>query len=267
MTAPIICFDLDGTLLDEHQRIHPTDVEILQNTRDVLFIPCTGRPMHAVTLMFHENGMFQNTPIPFPVVTQNGSAVYTPGEVTHAFHRFSKDIQSRLLDYFDRFPELSIMLMEEKRTVLMHPTDVGAYWMRRFNTHWEPYDDDCRSHAIGKATCITDSRELHVELKDYLQHLPLEIGVSMSTIFDINPRGVSKRSGVLSMMEYLGLSDMPVYAAGDGENDLDLFSLARKTFSPATSPVYIQQQSDYVVDVAQNGILTKMLEVAGVIKK
>jgi hypothetical protein len=37
-------------------------------------------------------------------------------------------------------------------------------------------------------------------------------------------------------MEHLGLSGMPVFAAGDGENDLDLFTLAQKSFAPATAP-------------------------------
>lgn len=265
MTVPIICFDLDGTLVDEHGRIHPADIGVLVNTKDVLFIPCTGRPMDSVIAMFHSNGLFQDAPLPFPVVAQNGSAVFKPGEEILFYKCFPKDVQQQMIEYFDQYPEISFMLMEKNRTLLMHPNEVGTYWMNRFTSSWEECDENSRRNDIGKATCISDDKEVHADLTNRLRLMPLEIGVSMSAIYDINPKGVSKRSGVLSLMEHLGLSDSPVYAAGDGENDLELFSLAKATFSPATSPAHIQAKSDYVVDVVQNGILTKALEIAGVL--
>jgi Cof subfamily protein (haloacid dehalogenase superfamily) len=263
MTVPIICFDLDGTLVDEYGRIHPADIDVLVNTKDVLFIPCTGRPMDSVVAMFHSNGLFQDAPIPFPTVVQNGSSVYKPGEEILFFNFFPKDVQQQMINYFDQYPEISFMLMEKDRTLLMHPNDVGIYWMNRFTANWEECDEKSRNNDIGKATCISDDKDVHAELTNKLKQMPLEIGVSMSAIYDINPKGISKRSGVLSVMEHLGLSGSPVFAAGDGENDLELFSLARATFSPATAPAHIQAKSDYVVDMAQNGILTKMLQVAG----
>ena len=42
MAKPIICFDLDGTLVDEDGRIHPQDIEILRTETRVHFIPATG---------------------------------------------------------------------------------------------------------------------------------------------------------------------------------------------------------------------------------
>lgn len=263
MTVPIICFDLDGTLVDEHGRIHPADIDVLVNTRNAVFIPCTGRPMDSVVAMFHSNGLFQNMPMPFPAVVQNGSAVYMPGEEQLFYKCFPKDVQHQMLEKFDQYPEISFMLMEKNRTLLLHPNEVGIYWMNRFTAGWEECDESSRNNDIGKATCISDDKEVHAELTNQLKMMPLEIKVSMSAIYDINPQGVSKRSGVLSVMEHLGLSDSPVYAAGDGENDLELFSLAKTTFSPATSPAIIQAQSDYVVDMTQNGLLTAMLHEAG----
>jgi 5-amino-6-(5-phospho-D-ribitylamino)uracil phosphatase len=263
MTVPIICFDLDGTLLDKNGKIHPEDIEILKNNKDVLFVPCTGRPLESVELMFHKNGLFLDGPMPFASVTQNGSAIHKAGGEIFQYHAFPMDIQERLLDIFELFPDESFMWMERDRTLLVHPNDFGSYWMDRFSTPWEPYDESCRNNLFGKATCLSSNRKTFEDLTEYIKDLPLEIGVNLSSIYDINPRGITKRSGVLSLLEYYKDNGAPIYAAGDGENDLDLFTLADLSFSPNTSPAAVREKSDYILNITQNGLLTPMLEAAG----
>jgi Cof subfamily protein (haloacid dehalogenase superfamily) len=265
MTAPIICFDLDGTLLDKNEKIHPKDIEILKTRRDVVFIPCTGRPLDSVMAMFHHNGLFLDGPMPFPAITQNGSAIHKPGGEIHTYHSFSKDVQNELLDTFELFPHGTFMLMEKTRNLLVHPSDYSIHWMGRFSTPWEPYDETCRDRIFGKATCIADNRQMFDDLTAQIKHIPLEIGISMSTIFDINPEGISKRTGVIGLLGYLKIKDATIYAAGDGENDLDLFTLANLSFSPATSPEHVKEQTDRIVDTSQHGLFETMLEVAGCI--
>jgi len=262
MKVPIFCFDLDGTLLDPNEKIHPNDIEILNTITKGVFIPCTGRPLDSVESMFRNNGLFNIGPIPFAMVTQNGSAVHKPGGEVYQYHSFPRDVQDRLLDIFELFPDATFMLMEQDRNLLMHPGGFGIQWMERFRTPWFPYDESCRECAFGKATCISDDIYMFKNLSEHLKDLPLEFGISMSSIFDINPKGISKRTGVLSLLKYLEMQDYPIFAAGDGENDLDLFKLAQKTFTPTTSPLNVRQQTDIIVDMTHNGILASMLEAA-----
>jgi Cof subfamily protein (haloacid dehalogenase superfamily) len=263
MTVPIICFDLDGTLLDRNGKIHPKDIEIFKSRRDVMFIPCTGRPLDSVEHMFHDNGLFRNETTPFPAITQNGSAIHLPGGEIYQYNSFPKPVQDKLIKTFQLFPQVSFMLMEKARTLLVRPNDYGIHWMERFNANWEPFDESNKNQIFGKATCISDSRKIFEDLSEHLKSLPLEIGISLSSIFDINPEGISKRSGVLSLLKHLHLEDASIYAAGDGENDLDLFTLANVSFSPVTSPAHVKEQSTHIVDTTRDGLLTSILAAAG----
>jgi hypothetical protein len=262
MTTPIFCFDLDGTLLDSSEKIHPKDIEILNNPPAGIFIPCTGRPLGSVVTMFHRNGLFQNQPIPFAMVTQNGSAIHKPGGELIQYHSFPEDVLNRILDIFELFPDVSFMLTERERNVLMHPSEFGIHWMERFMTPPSPYDESCRKNPMGKVSSLCDDVNVYKKLTSYLSELPIEIGVSMAAIIDMNPKGISKRTGVQELMDYLGIQGSPIFAAGDGENDLDLFTLANKTFTPATSPNHVKEQSDLTVDIPQNGLLSSMLDAA-----
>ena len=263
MVVSIFCFDLDGTLLDGHDQIHPKDIEILRTKQDVIFMPCTGRPFDSVQAMFHHNGLFQNEPIPFPIVTQNGSAIYLPGGKLYKYFHFPKEVQDQILKIFQDFPQATFMLNDQAGIALLWPSDFGIYWMKRFYASWIPYDESCKNRTFGKATCLSQDRSIVNALIDRLQGISIEFGLSLSSVFDMNPKGISKRTGVLNLIEALCIQHAPIYAAGDGENDLDLFTLTKVSFSPATSAGKVKGQADQIVDTTKDGLLTAMLDKAG----
>jgi HAD superfamily hydrolase (TIGR01484 family) len=226
-------------------------------------MPCTGRTYESVVTMFHDNGLFQNEPIPFPMVTQNGSSIHLPGGKIEKYHRFPSEVQDRLLEIFRQFPRACFMLMEKFDTILLWPNDFGTYWINRFRTRWIAYDETCKGRDFGKATCLSEDRDILQDLASRLDGFPVELGLSLSCVFDINPQGISKRTGVIQLMEALHLEQTSIFAAGDGENDLDLFTLAKVTFSPITAVGRIREQAGQVVNTHQDGLLSTMLENAG----
>ena len=66
MAKPILCFDLDGPLVNERGEIHSRDVAVLrQADPPVTFIPGTGRLLPAVRKLFSRHGVFPDAPLPF----------------------------------------------------------------------------------------------------------------------------------------------------------------------------------------------------------
>lgn len=262
MAAPIVSFDLDGTLLDSHNRIHPRDKEILIYRNDVVFVPCTGRPYSSVVEMFHHNGMFLNEAFPFPVVANNGSVIYLPGGKLLQYRSFSAGLQPQLLDIFYQFPQVVFMLSEIEHTYLFMPSEKGVQWLNRFLTVWYPYTEDYTGPIFGKITGLSDDPALIQALRTRLSQLPVELCLSMPQVLDINPQGVNKRTGLAAVMKSMHLEDAPVFAAGDGGNDLDMLKLAKVFFTPATSADFVKGQADQVVDTSTQGLLCAMLKTA-----
>ncbi|NMC80561.1 MAG: HAD family phosphatase [Chloroflexi bacterium] len=262
MVAPIVSFDLDGTLLDEHNHIHPRDKEILLSRNDIIFMPCTGRPYNSVVEMFHNNGMFLGEAPPFPVVANNGSVIYLPGGKLLQYRNFSAELQQQLLDVFYQFPQAAFMLSEIEHTYLFLPSERGVQWLNRFLSVWYHYTEDYAGPIFGKITGLSDDPALMQVLMARLSQLPVELSLSMPYVLDINPQGVNKRTGVMAVVKAMHLEGAPIFAAGDGGNDLDLLKLAKVSFSPATSADFVKRRVDRIVDTSAHGLLCTMLKTA-----
>lgn len=261
MPTPIMCFDLDGTILIEHKKLHPNDQKILTSgMKQICFVPCTGRPLHSVKRLFSNIGLFKDSIFPFPTVTQNGSAVHTYGEKLIHYHPFSIDIQKSLIELMAEYPQTSCIYMHSQGSVMQSPNEYSRDWMERFTETWEPLSNDNKNLRFGKATIVTKEKNIMKELLERLAGFPVEFGNSLSEVLDVNPKGISKRSGMEELLEELNLDQGPICTAGDGENDLDLFGLADYAYAPITAPEKIRQQADQTIDILQNGLLTEMIE-------
>ena len=66
MSFSVLCFDLDGTLVNDQGEIHPNDLMLLDHPNSaVLLIPATGRPLESVRRTFRKAGLFKEKKILF----------------------------------------------------------------------------------------------------------------------------------------------------------------------------------------------------------
>ena len=264
MKKPIICFDLDGTLLDKEGMMHPKDREILgaKDDIDAVFLPCTGRPRESVLTTFHHNGLYLGKEAPFAMVTQNGAAAHLSNGQLANYTQFPDEVQEALFKIFWGYPETSFMMMKEDGNYLLWPNEFGSKWMARFQSPWKAFTEKELHCKFGKMTCLTDDETIIHELIEVLSDLPVEFGRSMKSVFDIQPKGVSKRTGVDQLIHHMNLEGNPVLTAGDGDNDLDLFEFSDYSFAPTTTNENIRKQADQVINIKENGLLAAMLEKA-----
>jgi len=264
MQKPIVCFDLDGTLLDREGRIHPEDIRILAENREAVFIPSTGRPLHAVKRMFARHGLFAGLPLPFPLVLQNGSLLYLPGEVLKAFSPFASDVQLQPMELFRCEPEITFLLLSINQIHVLWPHPFGVQAAESYDFLIQPYAPSGEPDAYSKIMCLSQNAETLRRLADASQGLAVERARSMTTILEFTPQGVHKGGGFDRLKEALCLNGTPVYAAGDGENDLDLLERALVSFAPRHSLETVRSKVNRVIDVEREGLLRPILREAGV---
>jgi HAD superfamily hydrolase (TIGR01484 family) len=260
----VVCTDLDRTLLDENGGIHPLDKEILETRRDIQFVLATGRPLHSVKNAFLKNGMFQNQAIPFALAAVNGSVTYMPGEVLHDYFPFTPGLQEKLLDLTQRCNEVTWWLYDVDDVYMRWPNSFSQQLVSDLDMLCHPFAQMNDYQRTSKLVCISGDLGLLHEVGEQTQHLPVEIMYGLDLLFEINPKGVNKASGVLSLLTSPA-NGRQIFVAGDDENDLPLIKLADRSFCPLVANPDILAVVDQVIDKSQRGLLTPILEHAGAV--
>src|SRR5215217_1684528 len=125
MPKLVLCFDFDGTLVDGEGGIHQRDVEILGSETPVTLVPATGRPLHAVRHTFERHGLFADRPVPFPLVLENGAAVYEADERLRAQHPFAPDVQGAFIEAMLASPRMTFLLFSLDEVRILWPSEAG----------------------------------------------------------------------------------------------------------------------------------------------
>ena len=257
---PILCFDLDGTLLDSDDRIHPQDAELLSRANlPALLIPTTGRSLGSVRQTFVENSLFTGQKLPLPLVLLNGSLLYLPGEVEAAYHPFPPDVQKALLDIPAAFPDIVFFFFTRAAIYELNPNAFGRWSAQRYKYTVQDFDASARSLAFSKMLGLSPEPDALDAFARHATQLPVEGAYSLPTIYELNAPGISKAGGVQQLLAHLGRAGEPFYAAGDGENDRQLLEAAALAFAPRRASQAIQQIASQLIDVPHEGLLAPML--------
>ncbi len=256
----ILVTDLDGTLLDQHERIHPDDLAILNHLPDdVVFIPASGRSLHSIKHMFSSNGFSPTTPFPFPVITLNGSMGYLPGELELFFHQLDAEIISNVLTIVKEYPEICFLFLDQKNAYMVNETMFGQLGERRYKFGALQFNDQIPLDHFAKIMCLSDDTKSLKRFQRRVSTLPATYAFSMETIFEITPPQVNKGSALRQILQVLGDAEIKILVAGDGENDIDMLRIADINFTSSESPEKIKKEAMVIFEQGK-GLLRCMLD-------
>lgn len=259
---PILAFDMDGTLLSRQDGIHPRDMELLtMSDPPAVFVPATGRSLFAIRQIFRSYGAFQEGSISFPMVLQNGSLVYNPGEKKLRCITIGFDVQTRLIQIFQQEPRIAFLFFFEDCLKMLNDTPFGRASTSRYMYKPIPFEPSTEIERCNKILCMSDNASLLVDIREKIRDLPVEAVYSLPTLLEINAKGVNKGAGLEYLAEYNGWDKKNVFCVGDGDNDVEMFRAFENSFAPLTSPEHIQKQAKHVIDTRVEGLLTPMLKI------
>ena len=257
----IICFDLDGTLLDEEEQIHPADRSLLASRRDIPFIITTGRALWSIKGVFEQNGLFTGNDIPFPIVAQNGAVLYDKNEIIIDYFPFEHKTQFQVINTIRKFSQITFYLFGMSELYILNDTPLGSYYARIWYMPIKPFEvsgDLQLTKVMGLSKNVPDLQEVACSLSS----LDVEISFSLDFLLEITPQGVDKGIGLQGLLKELDLAKTQIYIAGDGGNDLPVFNKAHKSYCPNSSSNEIISKADVIIDREDAGVLTPMLQDA-----
>jgi hydroxymethylpyrimidine pyrophosphatase-like HAD family hydrolase len=258
----VLCLDIDGTLTDAQEEIHPQDIAALRQFPNHLqLVITTGRILHSALGVLHENDLFTEKPFPLPGVFMNGGVVLLPGEERIVEHLLDSALLTDLFDLPAAFPDTCFAFFGPDRVSLVNPTPFGRKVAEGhyFYSDILPIEDVPKE--VVKVMAINPDRDVLEAIKTHTQHLPAEMGYTLPFLYEINAPGINKAATVRVLLKELGMDTLPVFAAGDGENDLSLMTLTQRFFAPATANETVREGADEIIDRQADGMLTPTLAI------
>ncbi len=261
MPEIVLSVDMDGTLLDEHENIHPEDCQLLlNNSLPVQIIIATGRSIEGVRYVLDKNGLFEGQVLPFPMVLQNGAFLYHPDEVLKASFPFAGQVMVDLRAMVDRHPEIMFLWQGIDRTYFQWPTEFGMNSAIKYGFTPIPLADAQPDELFGKIMAISNRMEELQVIEADAKNLSVEATYSLGIIYEMTVRGVSKGSGLRTLLPSLGMADAVLYAVGDGDNDTDMFKEADYAYTPLNGSAAAKAHADQIIDKRPHGVLRPILE-------
>ncbi|NPV57166.1 MAG: HAD family phosphatase [Anaerolineae bacterium] len=257
----VLCFDMDGTILDQHERFYPQDVPILHSPPPhVQLLLATGRSLPSVLLTCVKNGLIEaGQQLPFPVVCQNGGVNYLPGGVTLNMQSIEPALVDEIIRQIDPYWEVTILFFLIEDILAYRVTPYGEKALALYDLDPKPMPANLRDQPVTKVMLISQDPAPLASLYQDGADLPLERTYSFDTILEFGPRGVHKAAGIASLLDALGLSHLPLYVAGDGMNDLTMLKAATRAFVPDTGSQPARQLAHVILPVRQHGLLAPIL--------
>jgi hydroxymethylpyrimidine pyrophosphatase-like HAD family hydrolase len=190
----------------------------------------------------------------------NGGVTYLPGEAISQTKTFSPQARQAVINLADNFPQTAFTFFGVNQVYLVNPNPFGRK-IGQIN-HFILQETDLAGlpDEIVKVMVVESNPKLMRKVKQESQCLSATLATSLSYTYEINPLGINKADGLLRLLKSLHQDGIPIYAAGDAENDLCLFAVAHTSFAPTTAYPIVVEQADQLITRDEEGLLTPILK-------
>lgn len=270
----LIAFDLDGTVFDDHKKIHPAAKEILERAAGmgIEIVPATGRPYKGLC------GEVEKLQGIRYVLTTNGGGIYER-ETGKCIYQNCMKLDG-LLRLLTRLEELDVMAdafvqgdsyMTKKKVPLIDgidgPEEIKDY-IRTSRTVVEDQaaalrerGDDVEKLTINFAV-DNQGRRIDYEkawkiLEDFPEFHPVSGGMQN---IEVTAGGVTKASALLWLGEYLKIKSEEMIAFGDSGNDVDMLRAAGTGVAMGNAEKEAKAAADYITTANTEGGIVHALK-------
>ncbi len=255
-------FDIDGTILDEHNYIPESTVQGIKKMQDqgnYAFL-CTGR----------SRGFVQNRnllDIGFDgIVSGCGTMIEFRDEVVF-YKKIEPDMVKKTAVFLKE--NGAAVIMEGRYSLYADADDfAGDSFFERLRQEIGPgllpITGSEDSYEVSKFSCTLEHADLE-KLKQGLSN-DYELLIHDIPVMEVVPKGHSKGTGILKVCSLLNVAVEDSYAFGDSINDLPMFEAAGHSIAMGNASEYVRQKASYVTDTLHQDGIYRALEHFGLLE-
>ena len=243
----IVCFDLDGTLLNNRtNEISGSSLRAVRELKEAGYIVVlsTGRDMETGYSSAYA-GMIE----PHAVIHQNGSKITADGSLLFR-HTMSRELLQEIYEFGlagghcfgTTIGSEDFFLDPEKRKLA--DGSVNRYVVRNFRPFEELFSRGLEVTALSLTGDIPKEKPLIEAAFPQLEILPFSSG----TAADIVERGFSKAEGLKMLCSHYQVPIEKTYAFGDSSNDIAILKAAAVGIAMGNADGPAKEAADYVTE-------------------
>jgi Cof subfamily protein (haloacid dehalogenase superfamily) len=260
-TPGLIASDVDGTLLDEDERVTPRTRAAVRAAvaAGATFVLATGRPPRWISPVVDGLGL---APM---AVCANGAVIYDPAtDRIVSAHTLSPDVLAELADIaMHVVPGAGLAVERVGRSAhdAATPQFVSSpgyehAWLNPDNT--EVSMEDLLSAPAVKLLIRKAGAQSADMAAELIKHIGPQGDITYSTnngLIEVVPAGISKATGIAELAGPLGLTDADIVAFGDMPNDVPMLSWARRGVAMGNAHPEAKAAADEVTTTnAEDGV-------------
>ena len=255
MYRAIAVFDLDNTLLNTEKQISTENLAALKALQEAAVFPviATGRDRFEIQDVI-DAGQFDT------IISANGADVYSKGQQLLE-HAIAPDLLAQLAQWADAHQTPMAFSDHDGIAINLINSLVETNYSR-IHRHTPRIDPTFyQGRAITKVLPF-----LGMDAADRAQEQALRTTFDQLTFYrdsdvcmDVVASGTNKASGISTLLTTLGNSKLPVYAFGDGHNDIAMLQAATYGIAMGNANATVQANADYVTANFDDGGIVKAL--------
>ncbi len=227
----LILTDMDGTLLNECDRISPETRAAIDRFIDGggLFSIATGRSKSGMEHFFPE------LRINAPAILYNGSVIYDFSTGKDLYTTCIGQRGYTLVQTLSRaFPQIGIEVYAEHRPYVAQESDYSRAHLRSVKIPWNPCPAECIPQP-WLSLVITGEPEILEQARALTERVGEGFFFTQFSghhMVEIMRHDANKGSAAIHLRELLGIRPENLFTVGDGPNDIQLLECARNSCAP-----------------------------------
>lgn len=244
--------DLDGTLFDDNKNVSDNNIKAINKAQEkgVSFILCSGRAPYVMESALKQVGQFNN-PNKY-ILSLNGGLIATGDFISLDSRSLDKELAKRILEI--GYGEGNLALAAAfKNDYLRYdpgiiPEDLRIKWKWNKTISFEYLIKELDKDNAYKLMIMSLDHEYLEVFKKKIENEFNNVELTFSSNFylEVNPKGVSKASGIERLMKMVGGSMDECIAIGDYYNDLDMIKACGLGCCPSNANEDVKKSADYV---------------------
>lgn len=249
----IVCFDLDGTLLNNRlDEISASTRKALDLLRpDYYIVISTGRDMYT-----HYSVAYLDIVKPDAVIHQNGNKI-TVGETVLFRHTMDMDFLREIYEFClekgfcigTSIGDEDFFIYPEKKAY------ADSLFRKGFNRNFVPFEEIFeRNITVNALSFAGDLKSDKPVIEARFPQLEL-FSFNKGAGADVVEKGYSKAEGLKRLCEHFGIDEKDTYAFGDSPNDIAILKAAGTGVAVGNADESVKETADYVTDdIEHDGI-------------